>query len=52
MLVESEILVVEPLQIVSAIGLAITSGVGFTVTTKLNGVPGQSVDAGPVGLIT
>ena len=35
-----------------SVGVAITSGVGFTVTSKLNGVPGQLVGAGPVGVIT
>ena len=29
-----------------------TSGVGCTVTSKLNGVPGQMVTPGPVGVMT
>lgn len=44
------ILVAVALHMVVAAGVAIAIGVGFTVTSKLNGVPGQPV--GPVGVIT
>jgi hypothetical protein len=44
--------VVPPLQKVSTDGVAATSGVGFTVTSKLNGGPSHKVGAGPVGVIT
>jgi hypothetical protein len=33
-------------------GVAVTVGVGCTVTTKLNGWPTQNVVEGPVGVIT
>ena len=45
-------LVAVPLQMVCDAGVAITLDVGLTVTSKLNGVPGQLVVAGPVGVIT
>jgi hypothetical protein len=46
-------LVGDPLQIAWDEGIAITFGVGFTVTSKLNvPVPGQLVEAGPVEVIT
>ena len=44
--------VVPPLQKASAEGVAITSGVGCTVTSKLNVGPTQNVEPGPVGVIT
>ena len=44
------ILVAVALHMVVAAGVAIAIGVGFTVTSKLNGVPGHPV--GPVGVIT
>ena len=44
------ILVAVPLHMVVATGVAIAIGVGFTVTSKLYGVPGQPV--GSVGVIT
>ena len=45
-------LVAVPLQMVWAVGVAVTAGVGSTVTSKLKGVPGQLVGKGPVGVIT
>ena len=51
MLVVSAMLVAVLWQIVCADGVGITSGVGFTVTSKLNGVPGHNVGAGPVGVM-
>ena len=45
------ILVALPSQIVWAEGVVTTVDVGFTVTSRLNGVPGQSVGFGPVGVI-
>jgi hypothetical protein len=39
-------------QTVSLAGVAVTTEVGSTVTSRLKGVPGQSVEAGPVGVIT
>jgi hypothetical protein len=44
--------VVPPLQKVSLEGVAVTVGVGCSVTSKLNGIPGQLVGPGPVGVIT
>ena len=46
------ILVAVPLQIDCAGGIAMTFGVGSTVTSKLDSVPGQFVGEGPVGVIT
>ena len=50
--VVSPILVALPSQIVSAEGVIFTVDTGFTVTSRLNDVPGQSVGAGPVGVMT
>jgi hypothetical protein len=44
--------VVPPLQKVSLEGVAVTVGVGCSVTSKLKGIPGQFVGPGPVGVIT
>lgn len=30
----------------------VTDGIGFTVTTRFRGIPGQLVGAGPLGVIT
>ena len=50
--VVNPILVALPSQIAWDEGVVITLDVGFTVTSKLNGVPGQSVGVGPVGVMT
>ena len=44
-------LVAVPWQTVWAGGVAVTVEVGCTVTSKVNGTPGQKVGAGPVGVI-
>ena len=33
------------------VGVGVTVDVGFTVTSNVKGVPGQLVDAGPVGVM-
>ena len=43
--------VVSPLQMVSAAGVAIIFGDGFTVTTKSKGVPVQFEGNGPIGVM-
>jgi len=43
--------VVPPLQKTCVLGVAVTVGVGRTVTTKVNGRPTQNVVEGPVGVI-
>ena len=43
---------VDPEQIACVNVAFVTVGIGFTVTTKLTGVPTHNVDAGPVGVIT
>jgi hypothetical protein len=43
--------VVPPLQKVSVAGVAVTSGVGFTVTKKWKSGPTQPVDPGPLGVM-
>jgi hypothetical protein len=52
MVVPKVILVPVLWQIVRDVGVAVAVGVGLTVTTKLEGVPGQYKGAGPVGVIT
>ena len=52
MVVDNPIFVGVPLHIVWDAGVAMTTGVGWTVTSKLNGIPGQIVIPGPVGVIT
>lgn len=52
MVVDRPMLVAELWQIVCAVGVAETFGTGSTVTSKLKGVPGQVVGAGPVGVMT
>jgi hypothetical protein len=42
----------DPEQIACVKVAFVTVGIGFTVTTKLTGVPTHNVDAGPVGVIT
>ena len=49
--VVSPILVVWPSHIVCAVGVKITVEIGFTVTSRLKGTPGQSVGFGPVGVM-
>ena len=50
--VVSAMLVAVPAQMVWEDGVAITSEVGLTVTSKLKEVPGQVVGLGPVGVMT
>jgi hypothetical protein len=41
-----------PAQISCERGELVTKGIGFTVTTRFFGVPGQLDGAGPIGVIT
>ena len=51
MVVDKAIFVCVPWHTVWDAGVAMTTGVGWTVTSKLNGIPGQLVIPGPVGVM-